>query len=60
MPILMAKCPRCRAEADTGLAAPNVTVRELARQRVLISGAGACREYQKRMVKDLYFAEEVA
>jgi hypothetical protein len=59
MPILMAKCPRCRAEADTGLAAPNVTVRELARQRVLIL-CGACREYQKRMVKDLYFAEEAA
>jgi hypothetical protein len=59
MPVLMATCPRCRAEADTGLAASNITVRELARQRVLILCDG-CREYQKRMVKDLYFAEEAA
>lgn len=59
--MLMATCPRCRSEVNTGISADEHTMRELGPGLKVLVLCDTCRAYQKMMVKDLYFAaEEVA
>ena len=63
MAFLLAKCPQCRAEVDTGISADDCTMRELGPRLQVLVLCDDCRVYQKMMVRDLYFAcspEEVA
>jgi hypothetical protein len=56
MPMLMATCPRCRSEVNTGLSADERTMQELGpKLQVLVLD---CREYQKMMVRDMYIASD--
>ena len=61
MSMLMATCPRCRAEVNTGISADEQTMQELGPGLKVLVLCDSCRAYQKMMEKDLYFAaEEVA
>ena len=53
MPTLMSKCPQCRTEADTGIAADQETMRELGPRLSVLMLCDDCREYHKMMVEDL-------
>lgn len=54
MSILKAKCPRCRAELDTGIHADQETLRDLGPDLKVLVLCDDCRAYQKMLVKDLY------
>jgi len=54
--MLMATCPRCRNEVDTGVAADEGTMRELGPRLRVVVLCDSCHEYQRMLVKDLYFA----
>ncbi len=54
--MLMAMCPRCRTEVSTGVAADETTMHELGPKLEVLVLCDSCREYQRVMVKDLYFA----
>jgi len=58
MPTLTAKCPRCKSEDDTGIAADQQTMRELGPSLSVLVLCERCREYQKMMVEDLCFAAD--
>jgi hypothetical protein len=61
MSMLMATCPRCRSEVNTGISADEHTMQELGPSLKVLILCDTCRAYQKMMVRDLYFAaEEVA
>jgi hypothetical protein len=61
MAILMATCPRCRSEVNTGLAADQPTIKDLGPTLQVLVLCDHCREYQKMLVQDLRLAaEEVA
>ena len=53
---LMAMCPQCRIEVNTGVAADEPTVHELGSKLEVLVLCDSCREYHRMMVKDLYFA----
>jgi hypothetical protein len=53
---LMAKCPSCRSEVATGISADECTKRELGPKLQVLVLCDHCRECQRMMVKDLYFA----
>jgi RNase P subunit RPR2 len=57
--MLMATCPRCRTEMSTGISADEQTMRELGPKLQVLVLCDNCREYQRMMVKDLYFARVV-
>lgn len=56
MSMLMATCPRCRSEVNTGISADERTMEELGPGLKVLVLCDSCRAYQKMMVKDLYFA----
>jgi hypothetical protein len=56
MPILLAQCPRCRAEVNTGISADNCTIRELGSRLEVLVLCKHCRTYHLMMLRDLYFA----
>ncbi|HEY5330797.1 MAG TPA: hypothetical protein VIJ79_12990 [Acidobacteriaceae bacterium] len=58
--ILMATCPHCRTEVSTGIAADDQTMHELGPKLEVLVLCDECREYQRMMVKDLYFAADLA
>jgi len=63
MSILLARCPRCRTELDTGISADESTMQKLGPRLHVLVVCDDCHVYQKMMVRDLYFAcspEEVA
>ena len=53
---LMATCPQCRTEVNTGISADEQTMHELGPKLEVLVLCDSCREYQRMMVKDLYFA----
>ena len=53
---LMAMCPRCRTEVDTGVSADEHTMWELGPKLEVLVMCDSCCEYQRMMVKDLHFA----
>ena len=57
--MLMATCPRCRMEVDTGISADEQTMRELGPTLQVLVLCDNCCEYQRMMVKDLYLAPVV-
>ena len=57
MSILLAKCPQCRIEVDTGISADDCTMRQLGPRLQVLVLCDDCRAYQKMMVRDLYFAD---
>ncbi len=57
---LMAVCPRCRTEVNTGISADEHTMHELGPKLEVLVLCDGCREYHRMMVKDLYFARETA
>ena len=58
--LLKAKCPRCRAEVNTGLLADEQTLQELGPKLQVLVLCDACEEYQKMLVQELYRAEDIA
>ncbi len=60
MSILKAKCPRCRAELDTGIHADEETFGDLGENLKVLVLCDDCREYQRMLVKDLYITTEQA
>jgi hypothetical protein len=56
---LMATCPRCRMEVDTGISADEQTIHELGPTLRVLVLCDNCSEYQRMMVKDLYLASVV-
>lgn len=54
MSMLMAKCPRCRAQSNTGIEADEYTMHQLGPKLEVLVLCGSCAEYQRMMVKDLY------
>jgi len=56
--ILMATCPHCRTEVNTGIAADEHTMHDLGPKLEVLVLCDSCREYQRMMVRDLYFARE--
>ena len=54
---LMAICPQCRIEVTTGISADDQTMHELGPKLEVLLLCGSCREYQRVMVKDRYFAD---
>lgn len=59
MVTLIAKCPRCRSEVDTGFAADQETMYAGEPRLSVLVMCDDCREYQKTMVNDLYLAADV-
>jgi hypothetical protein len=57
MSILLAKCPQCRIEVDTGISADDCTMRQLGPRLQVLVLCDDCRAYQKMMVRDLYSAD---
>ena len=57
MSILLAKCPQCRIEVDTGISADDWTMRQLGPRLQVLVLCDDCRAYQKMMVRELYFAD---
>ena len=57
MSILLAKCPQCRTEVDTGISVDDCTMRELGPRLEVLVLCDACCAYQKMLVRDLYFAD---
>ena len=57
MSILLAKCPQCRIEVDTGISADDCTMRQLGPRLQVLVLCDECRAYQKMLVRDLYFAD---
>jgi len=57
--MLMATCPRCRKEIDTGISADQQTMHELGPTLPVLVLCDNCREYQRMVVKDLYLAPVV-
>ena len=55
---LMATCPHCRTEVNTGIAADEQTMRELGPKLAVLVLCDGCREYQRMMVNDLYLGKE--
>ena len=55
--ILLAKCPQCRTEVDTGISADVCTMRKLGPWVQVLVLCDECRAYQKMMVRELYFAD---
>ena len=55
--MLMAICPRCRTEVNTGISVDNQTMHQLPLGLEVSVMCGNCREYQRMMVKDLFFAQ---
>jgi len=53
---LMAMCPQCRTEVNTAISADERTMQELGPNLEVLVLCDSCREYQRMMVKDLYFA----
>jgi hypothetical protein len=58
MNMLMATCPRCHSERDSGLFADDPTVRELGPKLQVLVLCERCRAYHRALVKELYIAEE--
>lgn len=58
MNILVATCPRCHSESDTGIFADDRTVRELGPELQVLVLCSPCRTYQKALVRELHMAEE--
>lgn len=56
---LMATCPQCRMEVDTGISADEQTMHELGPTLRVLVLCDNCSEYQRMMVKDLYLASVV-
>src|SRR6185503_5766983 len=54
--LLMATCPQCRTEMSTGISADEQTMHELGPKLQVLVLCDNCREYQRMMVQDLYFA----
>jgi RNase P subunit RPR2 len=55
--ILIAICPQCRTEVNTGISVDDQTMNQLAPRLEVLVLCDNCREYQRMMVKDLYFAQ---
>ena len=53
---LMATCPQCRTEVNTGISADEQTMHELGPKLEVLVLCDSCRDYQRMMVWDLYFA----
>ena len=58
MTTLVAECPRCRSEADTGIAADHETMQELGPALSVLVLCDGCRDYRKMMVEDIFFAPD--
>ena len=54
---LMATCPQCRTEVNTGICADAQTMDELGPKLEVLVLCDSCREYQRMMVNELYFAD---
>ena len=57
MSILLAMCPQCRTEVDTGISTDDCTMSELGPRLEVLVLCDDCRAYQKMMVRELYFAD---
>ena len=60
MAMLMAMCPRCRTETNTGISADVHTMQELGPTLAVLVLCDSCSEYHRMMVKDLHFGEPEA
>jgi RNase P subunit RPR2 len=60
MSILIATCPRCRTEVNTGISADRETMQQLGPTLQVLVLCGKCSEYQKMLVKDLRLSSEQA
>jgi hypothetical protein len=56
MPILLAQCPRCRAEVNTGISADDCTMLEVGSRQEVVVRCDDCRTYHLIKLRDLYFA----
>ncbi len=57
--ILMAMCPRCKIEVNTGVSADTNTIRELGSKLQVLVLCDECRHYHKMLVKDLHLANDL-
>ena len=55
MSMLMATCPRCGSKVVTGVSADEYTMQDLKPALQVLVLCDRCREYQKMMLKDMYF-----
>ena len=60
MSMLMAICPRCRSKVVTGVSADEHTMKDLGPKLQVLVLCDRCREYQKMMLKDMYFEKDEA
>ena len=60
MSMLMAICPRCRSKVSTGVSADAHTMQDLGPKLQVLVLCDRCREYQKMMLKDMYFDKDEA
>lgn len=60
MALLMATCPRCRDEVNTGIAADKKTFDQLGPSLQVLVLCNACSQYQKMLVHDLHLETEAA
>ena len=60
MNLLMATCPLCRIERDTGIFADENAVRDLGPALQVLVLCNGCREFQKVIVKEFYCAVQQA
>ncbi len=58
MPMLMAVCPRCRIETNTGLSADDPTVPPLGPTLEVLVLCDDCSKYQHMLVEQLQLAAE--
>jgi hypothetical protein len=58
MSMLMATCPQCRTETNTGIFADKRTIQQLGPRLQVLVLCGDCSEYQKMLVEDLHLTAE--
>lgn len=54
MAMLVATCPQCRVETNTGISADDDTIHELGPKPAVLVLCDSCRDYQRMMVENLY------
>ncbi len=60
MSILIATCPRCRSEVNTGVSADEQTMTQLGPSLQVLVLCDECNEYHKALVRELRLASEPA
>ncbi len=56
--VLIATCPRCRSEVNTGLTADEQTIQGLGPRLQVLVLCDECSEYQRMLVSDLHLSTE--